>query len=689
MKFSLFSAFKAGCTSIFMLAMMCNPLAASIPASYDRLFREQENHIQSLEEQMTALSFELDKERSQSVELRGVSEKYAGLSASYDKLKIAKTKLQKEAEKNKHQVKDLKKYYVLEQKESDLREKRVLKASARLADTLRQRESQIDDAEKQVLALTKELKSAQVKHTKLSREYQEKYELAGGEKEHYKVQFDKLKEELIALKRSSSIKGQELEQVLIDKRDMSGQVSDMKKLLVSTRQEAQKAFSVRIEALQKKFKSSTTQAMTEKTRREDLEKQLGRMTQTKEATDTLLQASLKEKGIIADHFEHLKNAMAETVGKYNVKSEEFEKKNFILDTKTREVVQLQEELEKSQKGTAEILRDNKVLLARRKNFDSILATKDQEVNQLISTKKELQSDVSRLQIYLKEVMADREKMETTSFSATKVADLSDQLTYANKSLENVRQRLAREKQDGASRIEKYQTQLASLSGELNQARIEYANLDQKRSIKGQSDWEELKGLRMKYNLAAAQLQRAEAESNKVQKMNVQIFAQLEEKNKTIEVMKSKTSQLLASLGLNGAQDRHGQQTTYFRKLIDRELAGLSIKELQEQNTEFSAGLRSLLKDSRLIGTMIDELGNQAVAGTKDGAKRCEQLHKVFLARKQMASGNYKEEHHLDQMFKMYAKFASKELGDKTLAQMSINDIGHRGNDLAAKIAENL
>ena len=595
---------------------------ADMPASYERLFREQESHINGLEDQLTSVSVELEKEKSNSAQLREMTEKHTNLLHSFDKLKLLKTKLQKEFTHSKGQLNDLKKYYSIELREADVREKRMLRASSKITDSLHEREKRITNLESRILSLTGEIKQSHARYAHIAREREVKDQIASKENIAFKTEFKTLKTEVEKTHKQAMLKEQELEQTLLENKKLQNKINATTALLSATREEANRAFEARMKALKKKYELAENNVEKHREEQRKTKLMLDKTSNELAMTNTILQTTSKTKTSLFNEKIELKKLLTETVQEMGSK-----------------ISNLEKGLEHYKLTSTE--RGNRISLMKNdhEKFANVMTERNRAKEQVLKFKRKLDQTNTRLSSMTQEI----------NF----LKDHTKSIIKENHEL-LVKQQNHKE-----------------LADELKIALSKQATTKSLLKEKDINNKHELENITIKYSDAVHNLKNAIAGiQEKDRKIN--------ELNKSYESMKTKTKQLLTSLGFEGEKGKEALKANYLKMIAEKELGIIPVRDILSGKANFSTGLISIMKDGRVLGQMIEDYGLAAYAQSPQTNEKCCSLYKLFLAKKRLVPNATRD---LEPLFKRFTSIASKHLGKTEINNISLGDIEETKNPL--------
>jgi chromosome segregation ATPase len=579
--------------TLLVAILMGSNAVASIPASYERLFQEQENHIKSLESQLDGISRELSKEKSTSAELSQLREKHKGLTYSYDKLNVLKDRIEKDLSKERDQLADLKKYYSLEQKESDIREKRMLKTSSKVAETLDIREDRIRQLEKKVLALTDELKGSQSKYAHLAKNHQAKSTIVDRERSSFREEFESLQKELSKTHQLASVKSQELENSIRETSKLSTELERTKSLLSATRKEADSTFKIRINSLVKKLETSQSEAAKQLSLRRDAEQAAERFKSELLSTGTILSSTSKSKDAALRERAELKKAMAEQIREYQnneillkTEIEEFEAQLKDLRANRESLVGENQELVRTITGLEDSLKITNQKISSNENnvsdLKSELASTTKLLESTAASRKVIFDDKAKFKRIMADALKDHEMRGIES--KEEVAKLKEKLELASQENQYLT--------DNKNRIEK---QL----GELDKLMVLKGKLaDQKEVIASKNkNINELVQENEAYSSKLAQLQK---QLEKDQERISILAGRGEEINKENSTLKAELDQISSTLSkVNNSNTKLDLEKMALSKLTsDLSLKNREFETLEREQKERIEGMSTELHTTK-------------------------------------------------------------------------------------------
>ncbi|MFC1854268.1 hypothetical protein ACFLY6_00155 [Candidatus Dependentiae bacterium] len=798
-------------------------LFADIPASYERLFREQESHIKGLEEQLSLVSTELEKEKANSAQLRELTEKHQGLLHSFDKLKLIKTKIQKELAQTKERLSDLKKYYSLELKEADIREKRMLRASTKVTDTLHEREKRISELEGRILALTTDIKQSHARYVELASGLEAKQKIESKKQAAFKREFENMRIDFEKTHRQASIKEQELEKTLRENKTLNT-------LLSATREEANKAFTSRMKSLKNKYEHAEKEIVKHKETRKKIEKKMANMRKELNMTNTILHTTSKTKNALFNEKIELKKLLVETAKDLEYKIERLEKdldnykfasaekdkliaemkethekfdkvlaeKNHaqeraynykrdleqtttLLSSLTQEIKNLKTEKKTLKEHAESIINKNKELAHKNIQFKGVSNDLDTALSELETTKSLLRQKDEQLQAYMnmevktkrsindlkiefadtvalldtskgfgsrrdvsekiskklidlsgalareteinamlrKELALIKEEVESKLLSLTasldkverernvlsitetafrdkigaldsmvrgvlinregdlgeKIAELALNLKRSQTATESLRQKLARKRRGAAAVSQRHKLELTSMAKDLKIFRKQLGQSQEKLVAQANEHRKENEAIVKKQAHITCDLENALSgirdRDKKIEKLTA-----------ANETIKTKTQQLLASLGFDGEKGKEALKANYLRMIAEKELSSIPFSDLQSGKARLSSGLVSILKDGRVLGQMIEDYGMAAYIDNASSKDKCGTLYKLFLAKKRLTP---EPDKNLSPLFKRYTSIAQKHLKTKKIGKIALHDLEARENPLSQAI----
>lgn len=767
----------------WMLLGIASMANAEVPASYERLFREQENHIRVLEDQLDSVARELAKHKAGAAELADLKGKHQGLLQNYDKLMSTKGKLEKELEKTKTQLADLKKYYVLEQQESELREKRVLKASSKAAEALQAREGKLRELEDRILKLTNELKESQARCLQLTQNYEAQNRLVANERASIKKSFDTLQQELVETHRLASLKNQELESAIKENRQL-------RRILDHSKTEIEKMYSAHTTAWKKKVELAELQVKEITKVAETRSKELTKLqaTQTKEiehlkaeleATNALLSTTVKTKdeaieertalkkslttdfekfkereiaakdresslraelGVLKAEYERLAASnqsradAAALLTKHKTELEKLRKDIVAMGIREQGLLDENTALSKSNRTltvklaeaahaiqyptaipaevSAELYAKNRECTALRHRLKTLEA---EHHNLCIATERdtdELRQSLDEIVREHRQVSAEKERLESElasvseDFQATineqdaayvaHMNDVTADLLRRETSLEKMRHELLTTTGAAKKLTATHRKKLAAINQELESIHQQLAEAREQIAVKesagaafGAEHYAQLKELETTRTLLRQKEEAIAALTSELQKRADQL-----------KTTRDKTKYLLNALGFKEGAQKEMQRTTFLKMMAERELESLQFDDLCAGTAKLSKGLATILSDSLVLGSMLEELGTLTAKAThRSGifdkrlvqtnvARHCATLYKLFLARKQLTPDSTAQQRDIEPLFSQFATLASRQLNNNAIAQIKLNDITNPANPLVKALTGN-